>query len=62
MQTASIKEEAKRLIDSLPSNSTWSDLMYEIYVRREIESGLEDLEAGRFKFHEDVRKLFQPPK
>ncbi len=31
--------------------------MYEIYVRREIESGLDDLESGRFKFHEDVRKF-----
>jgi hypothetical protein len=61
MQTASIKEEAKRLIDALPSNSTWGDLVYEIYVRREIESGLDDLEEGRFKFHEDVKKLFRPP-
>lgn len=58
MQTASIKEEAKRLIDSMPSNSTWSDVMYEIYVRREIEAGLDDLEAGRSKSNEEVKKLF----
>ncbi len=61
MQTVSIKEEAKRLIDSLPSNSTWSDVMYEIYVRHEIEKGIEDLDAGHFKSHEDVKKLFHPP-
>jgi hypothetical protein len=61
MQTVSIKEEAKRLIDSLPANSTWSDLMYEIYVRREIEAGIDDLDAGRFKLHEDVKKLFHTP-
>ena len=58
MQAISIKEEAKRLIDSLPENSSWSDLMYEIYVRREIEAGVADLDAGRYKSHEDVKQLF----
>ncbi|HET6400748.1 MAG TPA: hypothetical protein VFH95_05040 [Candidatus Kapabacteria bacterium] len=47
MQATSIKQEAKRLIDALPENSTWSDLMYEIYVRRQIEAGVADLDAGR---------------
>jgi predicted transcriptional regulator len=58
MQAPSIKEEAKRLIESLPDNSTWSDVMYEIYVRREIEAGLNDLEAGRSRTHEEVKQLF----
>ena len=62
MQAISIKEEAKRLIDSLPENSTWSDLMYEIYVRREIEAGVADLDAGRFKSHEEVKQLFAASK
>lgn len=57
MQTTSIKEDAKGLIDALRANSTWSDVMNEIYVRREIESGLDDLQAGRFKLHEDVKEL-----
>lgn len=34
MQTISIKEEARRLVDKLPEESTWDDLMYEIYVRQ----------------------------
>ena len=34
METKNIKEEARRLIDKLPENSTWDDLMYEIYVRQ----------------------------
>jgi predicted CopG family antitoxin len=58
MQAISIKEEARRLIDSLPENSSWSDLMYEIYVRREIEIGVADLDAGRYKSHEDVKQFF----
>ena len=33
METRNIKEEARRLIDNLPEDSTWDDLMYEIYVR-----------------------------
>jgi hypothetical protein len=37
-----LKEEAKRLIDSLPSLSSWEQLMYEIYVCEAIENGLAD--------------------
>ncbi|HEY3874654.1 MAG TPA: hypothetical protein VGM92_04205 [Candidatus Kapabacteria bacterium] len=59
MPELSIKEEAKRLIDSLPENSSWSDLMYEIYVRREIEAGVADLDAGRYQSHEAVKQLFR---
>jgi hypothetical protein len=62
MHIVSVKEEAKRLIDSLPTNATWSDLMYEIYVRREIEGGMDDLEQGRSKPHEEVKLLFPPAK
>jgi predicted transcriptional regulator len=62
LPTLSIKEEAKRLIDALPDNSSWSDLMYEIYVRREIEEGVADLDAGRSKSHEEVTQLFRSRK
>jgi hypothetical protein len=58
MHALSIKEEAKRLIDALPESLSWSDLMYEIYVRREMEAGISDLDAGRSKSHEDVKQLF----
>lgn len=47
MSTSSIKEEAQRLLDELPSDATWDDLMRRIYVRQAIESGLADSEAGR---------------
>ena len=30
MQTTNIKQEAHRLIEQLPENATWDDLMYEI--------------------------------
>jgi hypothetical protein len=54
----SIKEEAKRLIDKLPDNSTWEDLIHEIYVRQAIESGKADSDAGRITDVEKVREKF----
>lgn len=58
MDTKNIKEEARRLIDNLPENSTWDDLMYQIYVRQAIESGLRDSEAGRVFSIDEVRAKF----
>jgi len=49
-----IKADARRIVDELPDNATWEDLMYEIYVRESIETGLEDAEAGRVVSNEDA--------
>lgn len=54
MTTIMEKEEAYRIIERLPQNATWDDLMHEIYVRGVIERGLEDSRADRSK---DVREL-----
>ena len=59
--SVNIKEEARKLIENLPDDSTWEDLMYQIYVRESIESGLADSEAGRITDVEDVRKEFGLP-
>lgn len=61
MKIRSIKEEARRLIDELPENSTWDDLMYEIYIRQAVESGLADSESGRVISVEEVRKKLGLP-
>ena len=53
-----IREEAMRLIERLPDDMTWEDLMYEIYVLQSIEAGLADSEAGRVKDVADVRSEF----
>ena len=60
--TTSVKDEARKLIEKLPENSTWDDLMREIYVRQAIESGLADSEAGRTTDVEQVRAEFGLPK
>ena len=46
MNNLNIKEEARKLVDKLPENSTWDDLMYQIYVRQTVEAGLEDSKAS----------------
>jgi hypothetical protein len=61
MGTVNVKEEARKLIDKLPDDSTWDDLMHEIYVRQAIEAGLADSEAKRVTSIEQVRKNFGLP-
>jgi hypothetical protein len=56
MPTAKVKEEAQRLIEELPDDATWDDLMQRIYVRQAIEAGLEDSEAGRTADVNELRK------
>lgn len=52
-----IKEEAKKLIDNLPEEITWDDIMYEIYVRQKIEMGLKDIEEGNTISLEEAKKI-----
>lgn len=58
MSAVNIKEEAKRLIEKLPEDMTWDDLMHEIYVRQAIEAGLADSEAGKVSEVAEVRGKF----
>ena len=62
MSTVMEKEEAHRLIDRMPPEATWDDLMREIYVREAIERGLADSNAGRTKDVEEVRAKHGLPK
>jgi hypothetical protein len=58
MSGANVKQQARELIDKLPDNATWRDVVYEIVVRREIELGLADSDAKRTTPAEDVLKEF----
>jgi hypothetical protein len=42
-----VKEQAMKLIESLPDDVTWEDLLYEFNVRRSIEAGIADAQADR---------------
>jgi predicted transcriptional regulator len=58
MQTENIKQEAHRLLENLPDQATWEDLMYRIYVRQSIEAGIKDSDEGRTVDVKEVRKRF----
>ena len=58
MEGAKIKDKAHRLLDELPEEATWDDLMYKIYVRQAIEAGLKDSDAGRTVDVREVRAKF----
>ncbi len=53
--TADVKRHARQLVEQLPDNATWDDLMYEIYVRQVIEAGIKDSDAGRTQNVQAVR-------
>lgn len=55
---ATIEEEARQLVERLPEDVTWKDLMYEIYVRQKLEAGRKDVAEGRVVPHEEVKKRF----
>ena len=61
MTVQNVKEEARRLVENLPEDVTWDDLMYRIYVRQAIEVGLADSDADRVFDVEEVRKSFGLP-
>ena len=57
MQT-DIRDAAHQLIDHLPTQATWDDLIYEMVVRREIEAGLADSDEGRTRPVEEIMRSF----
>ena len=52
----SVREEAKKILDGLPDEASWEDLMYRIYVRKKIADGISDADEGRVISHEEVRR------
>jgi len=55
---SSIKDEAHRLVDQLPEDASWEELIYRIYVRQAIEAGLKDAQEGRTIPVAEVRRQF----
>ena len=55
-QIEDIKDEARKLIDTLPDNATWEDVVRTVFERLMIEEGIEDLEAGRVWTSDEIRE------
>lgn len=56
MTKSELRNQTDQIIEKLPEETSWEDLMYRIYVRKKIEKGLADSEAGRLYSTEDIRK------
>jgi hypothetical protein len=51
-----MKKAALQVIESLPDNATWDDLMYELYARQKIGAGIQAADEGLVIAHKDVKK------
>jgi len=50
------KEAAIKIINNLPDQATWDDIMYQLYVKKKIEFSLKAVEDGKVYSHEEVKK------
>ena len=44
--TETLRHKVHQLADQLPANATWEDVMYQVALRRSIEKGLAEADAG----------------
>ena len=61
MHSASRKQQAHALIDKLPDDATYDDMMRELYERQAIERGLADSDADRVTDNKAVRAQYGLP-
>jgi len=50
------KETVRALLERLPDTCTLEDVLYHLYVIREVEQGVRELEEGRGVPHEQVEQ------
>ena len=53
--TTSIKEQARRLVEELPEDATWSDFARLVIERQHVEEGIADLDAGMTWTSDEIR-------
>ena len=53
-----VKKEAIELIENMPDDLSWDDIIYEMYVKKKIDIGLKAAKEGQTISHEDVKKRF----
>jgi hypothetical protein len=54
--TVVIKQRAHELIEALPDDATWQDLLYALELRGDVEAGLADAKAGRVTGVDELRR------
>ena len=56
MSSVSVKEDIITMIENLPDNTDYDDIMYHIYVRQKVDKGCAQLANGEGIDHVDVKK------
>jgi predicted transcriptional regulator len=51
----SIKEKVHHLLENLPANADYDDIMEAIFVQQKIETGLNQLNNGEFISHQEMK-------
>lgn len=54
----SVKQQAINVINHLPENVSFDEIVYTLYIKKGINEGLKDIKKGNFKSQEEVEKLF----
>ncbi len=59
MDSNKVKESVIDLLDKLSEDTNYEDIIAEIYFKKQVEEGIEQLEKGEYLSHEDVKKRFE---
>jgi predicted transcriptional regulator len=51
-----VKQSAIEVIENLPDDSSYEDIMERLYFLKKVEAGLRDIEEGKVVSHEEVKK------
>jgi hypothetical protein len=54
--TVAIKQRAHELIEALPDDATWQDLLYALELCADVDAGLADAKAGRVTEVAELRR------
>lgn len=60
-ETKGMKAAVLELVNDLPNDATWEDVIYRVYVREAIEAGRKDAAQGRLVDLAEVRRRFGLP-
>ncbi|MDB5968184.1 MAG: hypothetical protein JWQ90_634 [Hydrocarboniphaga sp.] len=55
---STLKQEAHALIDQLPDNASWEDVIEKARFRKAVEEGIAEADRGDFASDEEVRAAF----
>ena len=58
MSVATIKTELRDIADHIPESASYTDVMYELYVRMKITKARHAAEEGLIVSHDEVKQKF----